>query len=88
MTEELTEGLRKQEIERTLKKAGWTVHKTSYYVNLKKGQLIEVIRALENNWSNALERQENTINYHKKTIAELDNMFQKLGDMFQKLKQE
>ena len=78
MTEELTEGLRKQEIERTLKKAGWTLHKDSYYKNLKKDKLIEVIRALENNWSNALERHENTINYHKKTIAELDNMFQKL----------
>lgn len=78
MTEELTEGLRKQEIERTLKKAGWTVQKDSYYKNLKKEELIEVIRMLENNWSNALERHENTINYHNKTIAELDNMFQKL----------
>ena len=78
MTEELTEGLRKQEIERTLKKAGWTLHKDSYYKTLKKDELIEVIRALENNWSNALERHENTINYHKKTIAELDSMFQKL----------
>ena len=78
MTTELTEELRKQEIERTLKKAGWTVYKTSYYMNRKKGELIEVIRALENNWSNALERHENTINYHKKTIAELDDMFQKL----------
>ena len=78
MTEELTEGLRKQEIERILKKTGWTVYKDSYYKNLKKDELIEVIRALENNWSNALERHENTINYHKKTIADLDNMFQKL----------
>lgn len=78
MTEELTEGLRKQEIERILKKAGWTVYKDSYYKNLKKDELIEVIRMLENNWSNALERHENTINYHKKTMAELDNMFQKL----------
>lgn len=78
MTEEIIEGLRKQEIERTLKKAGWTVYKDSYYKSLKKDKLIEVIRALENNWSNALERHENTINYHKKTIAELDNMFQKL----------
>ena len=78
MAEELTEGLRKQEIERILKKTGWTVYKDSYYKNLKKDELIEVIRALENNWSNALERHENTINYHKKTIADLDNMFQKL----------
>ena len=80
MTEELSEGLRKQEIERTLKKAGWTIHPYNYYKNMKKDELIEVIRMLENNWSNALERHENTINYHKKTIADLDKLFQKLKE--------
>ena len=39
---------------------------------MKKDELIEVVRMLENNWSNALERHENTINYHKKTIADLE----------------
>lgn len=44
MTEELTEGLRKSEIERTLKKAGWTVHKDDYYKTMKKDELIETKR--------------------------------------------
>ena len=78
MTEELTTGLRKLEIERTLKKAGWTVHDDNYYKQKKKEELIETIRMLENNWSNANERHENTISYHNQTIAELDKMFQKL----------
>ena len=80
MTEELTEGIRKLEIERTLKKAGWTVHPDNYYKVMKKDELIETIRMLENNWSNALERHENTINYHKQTIAELDSLFEKLKE--------
>ena len=78
MTEELSTGLRKLEIERTLKKAGWTVHEDDYYKQKKKEELIETIRMLENNWSNAIERHENTISYHNQTIAELDKMFQKL----------
>lgn len=80
MIEELTEGLRKSQIKQTLKKAGWTVHEDSYYKVMKKDKLIEEIRMLENNWSNVLERHENTINYHKQTITELDKMFQKLKE--------
>ena len=78
MTEELTVSARKSEIERTLKMAGWTVQKDGSLKVKKKEELIEIIRMLENNWSNAIERHENTIKYHEKTIAELDKLFQQL----------
>lgn len=78
MTEELIVSARKSEIERTLKTAGWTVQKDGSLKVKRKEELIEIIRMLENNWSNAIERHENTIKYHEKTIAELDKLFQQL----------
>lgn len=82
MTEELSVSARRAEIEHTLKLAGWDIKKDSSLKMQKKEELIEIIRALENNWANAIERHENTIKYHEQTIKELDEMFQKLKGAF------
>lgn len=68
MIETLDEAIEKSTQREILKKNGWKIYADKTMLTWSKTQLIEFIRALENNYANVLERHENTIAYIEGTI--------------------